>query len=70
LNIDGSYRGKNSNFAAQEWITGQFRRSPAGARMISMANNTAHHFKRPYSNLPPKTPILTGLTGRVAEIMG
>ena len=31
--------------------------------MISMANNTAHHFKRPYSSRPPNIPMLTGLTG-------
>ncbi len=35
-----------------------------------MANNTAYHFKRPYSSRPPKTPILAGLTGRVDESIG
>ena len=38
--------------------------------MISITNNTAHHFKRPYSNLPPNTPMLTGFAGRIALKIG
>jgi hypothetical protein len=38
--------------------------------MISITNNTAHHFKRPYSSRPLKTAMLTGLIGRVALMMG